>query len=336
MNLPVIPKASKGSTSEQMVTENTPAYQTKLDSIMENFEKEKETKNSEISSLNLKLGALIKTIEIKIEGADELKTVKHSKSEEVGLLTEKNENILKEIEEKIETFEQIKKLDNNEINEEDLNTEIKSLEVKYDEMVTNWEDYSGQAKTKIEELKTLVETKKKEYNFKYEKITELKKEIDDISSKIQLKQELASFLNEEYQRIPVDINRNKFISKISELTQNIVHEKNNILNYITELRNAENNIIQLNDTIKRVDNELEDKLFQDAKSNTSLKELYSLFIKIRDGYNIIQKDIIDNQIAKNKLKETENKKDNYQIKLKQYDIQQLQEQVELMRLENKK
>jgi chromosome segregation ATPase len=315
---------------------NSTTFQSKLDTIIDNYEAEKGMKNIEISNLNLKLNSVIKSVEGMIDTIEELKVKKQDADGEVKILTEKNENILKDIESKIEAFEQIKKLDNSEIKEDDLTQEIRTLENKYDEMVTNWEEYSGQAKTKIDELKSLVETKKKEYNFKYEKITELKKEIDDISSRAALKQELSGFLAEEYSKIPLDINRNKFISKISELTGNIVGEKNNIHNYIIELRNSENQIVQLNDTIKRVDNELEDKLFQDAKNNSNLKELYSLFIKIRDGYNIIQKDIIDNQIAKNRLKELENKRDDYQIKLKQYDITQLKEQVELMKLENKK
>jgi hypothetical protein len=315
---------------------STTSYQSKLDTILENFEKEREDKNIEIANLNLKLNSLIQVIEKKFELIEELKTKKQLANEEIAILTENNKGILKEMSEKIETFEQIKKLDSSEIKEDDLMIEIKSLESKYDEMVSNWQEYSGQAKTKIDELKSLVDTKKKEYNFKYDKITEIKKEIDDISSKIQLKQELANFLGEEYQKIPLDINRNKFISKISELTQNIVQEKNNINNYLIELKNSENQINSLNDTIKRVDNELEDKLFHDAKSNSNLKELYQMFIKVREGYNIIQKYIIDNQIAKNRLKEIENKRDDYQIKLKQYDINQLKEQVELMKLENNK
>lgn len=66
-----------------------------------------------------------------------------------------------------------------------------------------------------------------------------------------------------------------------------------------------------------------------------MKDQYSLYIKIREGYNIIQKNIIDTQLVKNKLKETENKVEDYQIKLKSYDINQLVEQIEVMRNETK-
>jgi hypothetical protein len=65
-------------------------------------------------------------------------------------------------------------------------------------------------------------------------------------------------------------------------------------------------------------------------------DFYSSFIKIRDGYNVIKKNIIDTQHFKTKLKELENKVEDYQLKLKSYDINQLKEQVEVLRIENSK
>ena len=278
----------------------------------------------------------MESIQNKSSNVEELEIRIKSLKNEIEILSNDNENILKEIESKLETFEQIQELNTGNIREDDIINEVQNLEKKYDEMITNWDEYSSQAKSRIEELKNTIDTKKKEYNFKYEKITLLKKEVEDISTRMVLKQELTNFLNDEYQKTPLDINRNKFITKIAELTQSIILEKHNILNYINECKEADSNILSINESIKRFDNEIEDKLFTDAKNNSSLKELYSLFIKIREGYNIIQKNIIDNQIAKNKLKEIENKTEDYQIKLKSYDINQLKDQVELMRLENSK
>lgn len=311
-------------------------YQKKLDSMIENYEKEKEAKSFEIRDLSLKIQNIITTIQQQKNCLLENENKKENLNSIILELSHKNEGLLKEIEEKLETFEQIQKLNKKEINEDEINSEVSSLERKYDEMISNWDEYSGQAKSRIEDLKNSIETKKKEYNFKYEKISQIKKEIDEMSTKIGLKSELANFLNEEYQKIPMDINRNKFITKISELTSSISQEKNKIYNYISDLKNLENQIHNINETIRKVDNELEDKLYQDVKNNSSLKDLYASFIKIRDGYNVIQKNIIDTQHFKTKLKELENKVEDYQMKLKSYDINQLKEQVEVLRIENSK
>ena len=67
-----------------------------------------------------------------------------------------------------------------------------------------------------------------------------------------------------------------------------------------------------------------------------MKDLYTLFIKIRDGYNLIQKNIFDSQINKNRIKELENKVEDYEQKLKSYDYKQLSEQVEILKKDNNK
>ena len=249
---------------------------------------------------------------------------------------EMNKDILKELESKLEIFEKYSKIEKKEENMNDLGKEVEVLEKRYNEMTRDWTEYSQQIQSRKEELTNLIETTKKEYKFKYEKINKLKAEIEEINNKVALKQELANFLSEEQQKIPLDINRNIFISRISTLTSNISSERQNITGYLKELSSAENQINSLNDTFKRVDNELEDKLFQDAKTNSTNKEFYSLFIRIRDGYNIIQKNIIDSHNVKNKLKEIEIKLDDYNLKTKSFDLEQLKKQVDELKNENRK
>jgi chromosome segregation ATPase len=251
---------SISTTNESVSNKNN--YKNKLDSIMTNYELEKEQKKQEIKELSNKLELLLQNIMNKSETIQSNEEIKTEVKRNIENLTITNEDILREIEEKLETFEQLQKLSNSEIKEEDLTTEVETLEKKYEEMNAGWEEYSSQMKSKIEDLKINIETKKKEYSYKYDKIGSLKKEIDEISTKIVVKQEMANFLNEEYQKIPIDINRNKFINMISDLTNSIAQEKKNILTYLNDLKNAEDNIITINETIKKVDDELEDRLFK--------------------------------------------------------------------------
>ena len=255
-------KNNENQILTQTSSGNQNIYKKKIDSIMFNYEKEKEIKNSEIKELSIKLQNILNGIEQETRNISEQEIKKEEVNKQIIGLSADNQIMIKRIEEKLETFEQIQKLNRSEIKEFDLNQEVGNLEKKFDDMVNNWEEYSSEAKSRIEELKNSIEVKKKEYNFKYDKISSLKKEIDEISSKIVMKQEVANFLNDEYQKIPMDINRNKFITKISEITQNIFLEKNNVSVILNELRQSENQIVSMNETIKRVDNELEDKLYQ--------------------------------------------------------------------------
>ena len=322
--------SGKGEGNEDEENKNN-LYQSKLDNIISNLEEKKKKKNEEIAELNNKLLNIVSNIEKLKDLHKDNADVKGDLQARLDELSMQNKKLLKEIEEQMSAYEQMKKLQKSEIVEADIVQEVQNLEKKYEDLVSGWEEYSTQSKARIDELKTKIDTKKKEYSYKYEQITTLKKEIEEIANKIANKQEHAAFLKEESEKIPVEVNRNNYTNKIAELTKNIKREKNNILNYLNDVKAMDAKIAKINENIKRVDNEFEDKLFQDAKQHSNLKDVYTAFIKLRDGYTTLQKNILDANSLKHKLKELENKVDDYKIKLKSYDYEQLKEQVEFLR-----
>ena len=231
-------------------------------------------------------------------------------------------------------YEQMRQLQKQEIAENDVVNEVEKLEKKYQDMVKDWSDYSNQAKNQIQELKTSIDEKKKEYKYKYDQINTLKKEIEEISNKILMKQEIAQFLNDEYGKITVNINRNIFVNKISDLTKKIINERKAVSQYMDDLKKTDKTIEILNAVIKKLDNEMEDLLYKDAKNSAKLKDVYSAFIKLREGYNTCQKNIIEVSNQKYKLTELNNQVDDYKDKIKNYDIKQLKEQIELLKQAN--
>ena len=254
--------------------------------------------------------------------------------EQLENLKQENNELLKDIQEQMTAFEQMKKLQKNELIENEVIQEVDKLEEKYRDMIKNWEEYSKEAKGRIQELKNAVETKKKEYSYKYEQIDVLKKEIEEITIKIAMKEELAKFLNEEYQKIPIRVNRNVFINRISDLTKKIENERKNISQYIDDLKIADNKIDRFNSIIKRVHNEIEETLFNDSKKNKKISEVYKAFMQLGSGYDDIQKNILETSKKKYKLKELTNTVDEYKSKLKSYDMEQLKEQVEFLKKTN--
>jgi len=315
--------------------DNSQQFKNKLDAIINNFEAEKRAKNEEINELNSRLLNITNSIDnLKRSHADNAE-LKNSLAELLNQLSEQNTELLKQIEDSMTAFEQMKKLQKNEIAENDVVNEVEKLEKKYQDMIANWTDYANQAKNQIQELKTSIDVKKKEYKYKYDQINKLKKEIEEIANKIAMKQEAAQFLNEEYGKITVHINRNIFVNKISDLTKKINEERRKISQYLLDLQMTDKKIESMNANIKRVDNDLEDILFKDAKNNSKLKDVYSAFMNLREGYNTCQKNIIEVSIKKNKLNELNNQVDDYKEKIQNYDIKQLTKQIELLKQANK-
>ena len=323
----MIPGKEEGSGGTQQ-------FKNKLDQIINNFEKEKKEKNEEINELNMKLLNITNNIETIKKTHKDNSELKNQYKEVLNKLSEENTELLKEIEDQMTAYEQMRQLQKKEIAENDVVNEVEKLEKKYQDMVKDWGDYSNQAKNQIQELKTSIDEKKKEYKYKYDQINTLKKEIEEIANKIAMKQEIAQFLNDEYGKITVNINRNVFVNKISDLTKKIMSERKAISQYMDDLKKTDKTIEILNAVIKKLDNEMEDLLYKDAKNSAKLKDVYSAFIKLREGYNTCQKNIIEVSNQKYKLTELNNQVDDYKDKIKNYDIKQLKEQIELLKQAN--
>ena len=341
--IPFITQSTKTNNDENSATENNDnqteeekanLYKSKLDNIINTFEEEKKKKNEEINELNNEVLNITNQIEKLKQNHEDNIIKKNLMLEQLENLKQENNDLLKEIEEQMTAFEQMKKLQQNEMVENEVIQEVEKLEKKYEEMINNWEEYSKEAKGRIQELKTAIDTKRKEYSYKYDQIGILKKEIEEITIKISMKEELAKFLNEEYQKIPIRVNRNIFINRIAELTKKIENERRNITQYLNDLKEADKKIDRLNSIIKRVHNELEETLFNDAKKNKKINEVYKAFIQLGGGYDEIQKNILETSNKKYKLKELTNTVDEYKAKLKSYDIEQLKEQVEFLKKTN--
>ena len=339
-NIPIINQSSYSqSNNEENINkteeEKENLYKSKLDNIINNFEEEKKKKNEEIDELNNEILNVTNQIEKLKQNHEDNIIKKASMLEQLENLKQENNELLKDIQEQMTAFEQMKKLQKNELIENEVIQEVDKLEEKYRDMIKNWEEYSKEAKGRIQELKNAVETKKKEYSYKYEQIDVLKKEIEEITIKIAMKEELAKFLNEEYQKIPIRVNRNVFINRISDLTKKIENERKNISQYIDDLKIADNKIDRFNSIIKRVHNEIEETLFNDSKKNKKISEVYKAFMQLGSGYDDIQKNILETSKKKYKLKELTNTVDEYKSKLKSYDMEQLKEQVEFLKKSNK-
>ena len=338
-NIPIMNQSSYSQSNNEENTNKTEEekenlYKSKLDNIINNFEEEKKKKNEEIDELNNEILNVTNQIEKLKQNHEDNIIKKASMLEQLENLKQENNELLKDIQEQMTAFEQMKKLQKNELIENEVIQEVDKLEEKYRDMIKNWEEYSKEAKGRIQELKNAVETKKKEYSYKYEQIDVLKKEIEEITIKIAMKEELAKFLNEEYQKIPIRVNRNVFINRISDLTKKIENERKNISQYIDDLKIADNKIDRFNSIIKRVHNEIEETLFNDSKKNKKISEVYKAFMQLGSGYDDIQKNILETSKKKYKLKELTNTVDEYKSKLKSYDMEQLKEQVEFLKKTN--
>lgn len=315
----------KGSSQVNEVKEN------KIETLKDIHEKEAKELNEIIYELTNKLQVIENNIDSNKRLYEENIENIQKKEEEIKIKSDEKKNLLQTLENTIQAYENMQSKENVSERDKEIDKEIKDLEQKYNELVTNWEAYSNQVSSEITKIKENMESKRKEYNFKYEKIGVLKREVEELSMKINQKSELRQFLLDEFERITSEFNRNKYILKINELTKIVDLEKTNWECYKSELIQLETVLENEVGEIKRIDLKLEEMFFKDASKSVSIKEVYSVYMKLREGYNKIQVGMIDIQLLKDNIREVSNKLEQYRAKLKNYDIKQLQEQVDLLK-----
>ena len=85
---------------------------------------------------------------------------------------------------------------------------MSGLKKELDELKNEWEEYKKPINDEIMGKKQQIQEKRVEYQYKNEKIKALKKEIKDAIGEIDHKRQMLQFMEQEFSKIPKDINRN--------------------------------------------------------------------------------------------------------------------------------
>lgn len=95
-----------------------------------------------------------------------------------------------------------------------INSELEGLKEE-------WESYKKVANDEIFEVKQDIADKRVEYTYKNEKIKELKKEFKSTVGEIEHKKQVLTFMQQEWETMPKDINRNQYLKRINEIIKNV-------------------------------------------------------------------------------------------------------------------
>mmetsp|Transcript_14885 Transcript_14885/g.14472 ORF Transcript_14885/g.14472 Transcript_14885/m.14472 type:complete len:84 (+) Transcript_14885:1715-1966(+) len=73
-----------------------------------------------------------------------------------------------------------------------------------------------------------INDKRVEYQYKNDKIKDLKKEIKETIAEVEHKKEVLTFMQQEYEKTPKDLNRNMYLKRINEIISNLKMQKREI------------------------------------------------------------------------------------------------------------
>lgn len=192
-----------------------------------------------------------------------------------------------------------------------LDEELKDLEDKYGDLRRQLDDYQKPLEEEIYRKKNKLKDMKLEYSFKHEQIKEIKKNIKKSLAELKYKKEMLKFIEEEYAKIPKDVNRNQYIKRINEVVNNVKSQQDEIKRTLSDITQIQNESYDQLKKISKLDKEVEDILFKPAQKDKVCKSLYESFIHLKDAFKTLIDNVQSQNTVRNATKEVQLKIDSF-------------------------
>ena len=218
-----------------------------------------------------------------------------------------------------------------------LDQEISELEGKLRDLQKQLEDYKQPIQEEILHKKEKLKDMKLEYNYKHDQIKDIKKQIKKSLAELKYKKEMLKFMEEEYSKIPKDINRNQYIKRINEIVNNVKTQQEEIQRSLSDLNLIQENTNNEIRKISKLDKEVENMLFKPAQKDKTSKKIYEEFLSLKDAFSKLIGNVQNQNLILNSTKEVNSNIEAFKGKYKNFeDYKKIEEDLIKMQNENSK
>ena len=123
-------------------------------------------------------------------------------------------------------------------------------------------------------------------------------------------------MEQEWQQMPKDVNRNQFIKRINEIISSLKMQNGEIKQIIGEVSEIQTATQSTMKQIKVVDSEVEDLVFKDAQKEKVSKEIYAEIQNLKRDFDTLITSVQEKNKLRTQTKDVETKMDDFRIKYK--------------------
>ena len=204
--------------------------------------------------------------------------------------------VQKTVKKKKEILKEVEKLQGQDLRI--LQSEVAQINTELEQLRDEWEEYKKPIKEEIYETKQAITDKRVEYQYKVEKIKELKRELKTAAADIEHKKKIYQFMEQEWAQLPKDVNRNQYTKRITEIIGSLKMQNQDIKAIIQDVNQIQDQTQAIMQSIKSIDRDLEEVVFKDAQKDKVSKDIYKEIIGLKNDFDVL----ISSVQEKNKLK----------------------------------
>jgi hypothetical protein len=137
--------------------------------------------------------------------------------------------------------------------------------------------------------------------------------------------------------MPRDLNRNQYLKRINEIIVNLKAQKTEIKGILDEIREIQADTEKVVLGIKKIDNDVEEFIFNEAKKDKVAGGIYKEIISLKEKFDMLVVNIQEQNKIKNGIREVETKLEDFRIKYKNMEeINKLEYDLNAIKAENMK
>eukprot|EP00656_Telonema_subtile_P045070 TRINITY_DN51336_c0_g1_i2.p1 TRINITY_DN51336_c0_g1~~TRINITY_DN51336_c0_g1_i2.p1 ORF type:complete len:630 (+),score=163.99 TRINITY_DN51336_c0_g1_i2:136-2025(+) len=201
------------------------------------------------------------------------------------------------------------------------------------QLATEWEAHRKPLLDEYRTKKAELYSRRTDFDAKVAKIKEMRRQMKEMLRDLQNKEERYRALLEEYERLPKNLNRVTFISRISDMVGKVRKQNQIIDKHLADTRTLQLDINSTSDKLNRSYAATDARLFKDVGKDADSKELYRNVANIHQSFT----DALDelegmNRLAQEKYNLEANVKQLQELRL---DLEQVTKDLGQVKSENK-
>eukprot|EP00744_Colponema_vietnamica_P009282 GILI01013217.1.p1 GENE.GILI01013217.1~~GILI01013217.1.p1 ORF type:complete len:338 (+),score=134.91 GILI01013217.1:142-1014(+) len=182
---------------------------------------------------------------------------------------------------------------------------LNSSQERMDKLQEEWKQHKEPLEEVLKQRQQEAAKRKEEIKVTVEQIKAVRQQAKAVTSDIPLKEEKIRVLEIEKDKIPQGTSRATFVKRIMEIVKNLKKQKIEIDKILEDIKNVQKQINALTQTMSRSEAVTEDAIFKEAKKDAHTKQVYKLFVDMREFFNTLMKALEDAATAQIAVRDLE-------------------------------
>lgn len=176
--------------------------------------------------------------------------------------------------------------------------------------------------------------KRVEYRYKQDKIKNLKQEFKAVVQEIAHKKQIFEFMQEDWETMPKDVNRNQYLKRINVLIKDMKGQNNEIRGLLKEIQDVRESTIKFVNEIQEVDVKVEEAVFKESKDK-QVKQIYDEVQNLKGMFDTIIGNAQEENKLRTQIRDVQIKMDDFRIKYKNMaEIEKLKSELNTLHEQN--